>query len=159
MTANSRAVTAYHEAGHAVAALVLGRPVAWVSVRPDRKFLAICAFAKGVFRPPEDWAAREAIIALAAPAAEAGLPGEPDWAGAAHVHDYGSAGLRMGWRRPSGRLAGEGGCRPITCWVGRGSAVERTAELVRRGNQRPVATPVRAATAAGDLFGGTETRR
>src|SRR5205085_1273801 len=45
-----RVVTAFHEAGHAVAALSLGRPVAWVSVRPDRQFLGMCAFGKGVFR-------------------------------------------------------------------------------------------------------------
>jgi len=83
-----RELTAYHEAGHAVAALTLGRPVAWVSIRPDRKFLGVCAFGKGVFRPSEDWVEREAIIALAGPAAEAGLTGELDWAAAAHDHDY-----------------------------------------------------------------------
>ena len=70
-----RAVTAYHEAGHAVAALVLGRPVAWVSIRPDRQYLGVCAFGK-------------AVIALAGPAAEAGFTGELDWAGAARDYDY-----------------------------------------------------------------------
>src|SRR5205807_2108176 len=60
-----QAATAYHEAGHAVAALTLGRPVAWVSVRPDRQFLGMYAFGKAVFRPSEDWIEREAIIALA----------------------------------------------------------------------------------------------
>lgn len=85
---DTREITAYHEAGHAVAALTLGRPVAWVSVRPDRQFLGICAFGKGVFRPSEDWVEREAVIALAGPAAEAGFTGELDWAAAARDHDY-----------------------------------------------------------------------
>lgn len=84
----NREITAYHEAGHAVAALVLGRPVAWVSIRPDRVFLGICKFDKGVFRPSEDWIEREAIISLAGPAAEAGFTGEMDWAGAARDYDY-----------------------------------------------------------------------
>ena len=88
MTPDRRDVTAYHEAGHAVAALVLGRPVSWVSIRPDRKYLGVCAFAKAVFRPSEDWVEREAVIALAGPAAEAGFTGELDWAGAAHDYDY-----------------------------------------------------------------------
>ena len=104
--AEQRAVTAYHEAGHAVAALVLGRPVAWVSVRPDRKFLGVCAFGKGVFRPSEDWVEREAIIALAGPAAEAGLTGELDWAAAAHDHHFafGLARARGGDDRRADRL-------------------------------------------------------
>jgi len=83
-----REITAYHEAGHAVAALALGRPVAWVSIRPGRKYLGVCLFGKSVFRPSEDWLEREAMIALAGPAAEAGLTGEMDWAGAARDHEY-----------------------------------------------------------------------
>lgn len=63
--------TAYHEAGHAVAALALGRPVHKVSVLPDRDRLGWCEFKKGVFRPSEDWVEREAVIALAGLAAEA----------------------------------------------------------------------------------------
>ena len=81
--ADPREVTAYHEAGHGVAALALGRPVAWVSIRPDRKYLGLCAFGKGVFRPSEDWVEREAILSLAGPAAEAGFTGAFDWAAAA----------------------------------------------------------------------------
>jgi hypothetical protein len=95
VTADRRVVTAYHEAGHAVAALVLGRPVAWVSIRPDRKYLGVCAFGKGVFRPSEDWVEREAVIALAGPAAEAGFTGEMDWVGAAYDYDY-AFGLARG---------------------------------------------------------------
>lgn len=68
--------TAYHEAGHAVAALALGRPVHRVSVLPDRDRLGWCEFRKGVFRPSEDWLEREALIALAGMAAEARHTGE-----------------------------------------------------------------------------------
>jgi ATP-dependent Zn protease len=88
LPSDSREITAYHEAGHAVAAMVLGRPVAWVSIRPDRIFLGQCAFGKGVIRPSEDWVEREAIIALAGPAAEAGFTGEMNWPAAARDHDY-----------------------------------------------------------------------
>ena len=63
--------TAYHEAGHAVIALVLDRPVHRVSVLPNRERLGQCEFAKGRFRPSEDWLEREILIALAGFAAEA----------------------------------------------------------------------------------------
>src|SRR5262245_4708973 len=68
--------TAYHEAGHAVAALALGRPVHAVSVLPGRERLGECHFGKAVFRPSEDWLEREALIALAGLAAEALHTGE-----------------------------------------------------------------------------------
>src|SRR5262245_20653058 len=70
--------TAYHEAGHAVAALALDRPVVRVSIRPDRDSLGICAFGKAVFRPSEDWLEREVLISLAGLAAEARRTGEYD---------------------------------------------------------------------------------
>ncbi len=63
--------TAYHEAGHAVMALALGRPVHRVSILADRERLGRCEFRKGVFRPSEDWLEREALIALGGLAAEA----------------------------------------------------------------------------------------
>jgi len=72
-------VTAYHEAGHAVMALVLGRPVAFVSALPARQHLGICEFGKAVFRPSEDWLEREMLIALAGIAAEAYHTGTYDW--------------------------------------------------------------------------------
>src|SRR4051795_10022621 len=70
--------TAYHEAGHAVAALALERPVVKVSIRPDRDRLGICAFGKAVFRPTQDWLEREVLIALAGMAAEARQTGTYD---------------------------------------------------------------------------------
>lgn len=64
-------VTAYHEAGHAVIALALDRPVHRVSVLPNRDRLGQCEFGKGRFRPTEDVLEREILIALAGYAAEA----------------------------------------------------------------------------------------
>ena len=71
--------TAYHEAGHAVAALALGRPVQRVSILPNRERLGHCEFGKGVFRPSEDWLEREILIALGGLAAEARYTGAYAW--------------------------------------------------------------------------------
>jgi ATP-dependent Zn protease len=71
----ARAATAYHEAGHAIVALALGRPVQRVTILADRDHLGTCAFGKAVFRPSEDWLEREALIALAGLAAEARYSG------------------------------------------------------------------------------------
>jgi hypothetical protein len=73
------AATAYHEAGHAVAALALGRPVQRVTILPDREHLGLCLFGKGAFRPTEDWLEREILIALAGLAAEARFTGDLGW--------------------------------------------------------------------------------
>jgi ATP-dependent Zn protease len=81
-------VTAYHEAGHAVMALALGRPVACVSVRPARENLGICEFGKAPFRPSEDWLEREILISLAGLAAEARHTGDYCWESASRDHDY-----------------------------------------------------------------------
>lgn len=72
--------TAYHEAGHAVVALALGRPVHRVSVLPNRDRLGQCEFGKGVFRPSEDWVEREVMISLGGLAAEARHTGQYGWA-------------------------------------------------------------------------------
>jgi len=70
LTASNEA-TAYHEAGHAVVALALDRPVLKVSILPGGDLLGQCQFAKGVHRPKDDWVEREILIALAGMAAEA----------------------------------------------------------------------------------------
>jgi ATP-dependent Zn protease len=82
MEPSSDQATAYHEAGHAVVALLLGRPVQWVSILPDREHLGICEFGKGAHRPSQDWLEREILIALAGIAAEARLTGTYAWDGA-----------------------------------------------------------------------------
>ena len=106
MDQSSDEATAYHEAGHAVMALMLGRPVAWVSIRPGRGFLGTCHFGKAVFRPSEDWLEREALIALAGPAAEARRTGEYAWDGGARDQTYaeGLALQRAGGARQAQRL-------------------------------------------------------
>ena len=80
--------TAYHEAGHAVVALALGRPIHRVSVLPDGQFLGLCQFGKGVFRPSEDWLEREILIALGGIAAEARHTGDYAWDAADRDRQY-----------------------------------------------------------------------
>jgi ATP-dependent Zn protease len=76
-------ITAYHEAGHAVAALAQGRPVMRVSVLPNDAFAGRCEFGKGTFRPSEDWLEREILIALGGIVAEAKHTGALAWDAAA----------------------------------------------------------------------------
>jgi Peptidase family M41 len=88
MESNSDEATAYHEAGHAVVALLLDRPVQCVSILPDREHLGICEFGKGVYRPSEDWLEREMLIALAGVAAEARFTGVYAWDAAARDQQH-----------------------------------------------------------------------
>ena len=74
--------TAYHEAGHAVIAIALGRSVQRVSILPKLQTLGRCEFQKGKPRPTEDWLEREILISLAGLAAEARHTGQYSWAGA-----------------------------------------------------------------------------
>ena len=78
-----REATAYHEAGHAVMALSLGRPVHRVSIVARQNWLGLCEFRKGVQRPSDDWLETELLIALAGMVAEAIHTGRPDELGAA----------------------------------------------------------------------------
>jgi ATP-dependent Zn protease len=98
--------TAYHEAGHAVVALALGRPVHRVTVLADRERLGTCEFGKAVFRPSEDWLERESLIALGGLAAEARFTGIYALDGAVRDRQY-VAGLvlqRAGNARKAERL-------------------------------------------------------
>lgn len=106
MNDGSTAATAYHEAGHAVVALALGRPVHRVSILPDRERLGVCFFGKPIFRPTEDWLEREMLIALAGMAAEARFTGADAWAGAAKDEQYAAslARERTGNARQAERL-------------------------------------------------------
>ncbi len=106
LPAEHDAATAFHEAGHAVMALALGRPVACVSIRPDHRFLGVCEFGKAVFRPSEDWLEREMLIALAGAAAEAQHTGEYAWGAADRDRAYAEelAAERAGDARKAQRL-------------------------------------------------------
>ena len=75
--------TAYHEAGHAVVALALGRPVQRVSIQPNHLRLGQCEIKKGSFRPSKDLLETEILILLGGLAAEARLTGNYNLAGAA----------------------------------------------------------------------------
>jgi Peptidase family M41 len=138
-----RRVTAYHEAGHAVLALALGRPVDWVSIRPDRQFLGLCAFRKAVFRPSEDWLEREAIIALGGLAAEARFTGAYCWDGAGRDYDYvfDLAKSRQGSGAAGEALPGEGRALTGPARALGGSREDRGGAAAVRGNQRTGSAP------------------
>ena len=74
--------TAYHEAGHAVMAMALGRPVQRVSVQPNAQRLGRCEIKKGTFRPSKDILETEILILLAGLAAEARQTGRYSLGGA-----------------------------------------------------------------------------
>jgi ATP-dependent Zn protease len=80
--------TAYHEAGHAVVALIFGRPVDEVSVLANRDCLGVCKFGKARMRPSEDWLEREILIALGGIAAEARHTGNYAWDAAGRDQQY-----------------------------------------------------------------------
>lgn len=80
---HSDLATAYHEAGHAVLALALGRPVDRITVVPDKHHAGLCEFRKGTLRPSDDWVEREILIALGGVAAEARYTGNYAWDAAA----------------------------------------------------------------------------
>ena len=99
--------TAYHEAGHAVMALILDRPIQKVSIQPDEKRLGHCEVKKGVIRPSDDRLEADMLILLAGPAAEAVIAGRYNWNGAAldlrGVHRL--AMMRGGAEKQAERLA------------------------------------------------------
>ncbi len=74
--------TAYHEAGHAVLALALGRPITKVSVLPNHLRQGQCDIQKGAFRPSQDALEAHVLILLGGLAAEARHTGKYCWEGA-----------------------------------------------------------------------------
>lgn len=79
--------TAYHEAGHAVVALALGRPIERISIVPGKTHAGLaslgrCHIQKGRFRPTKDWLEDEILILFAGMAAEAQVTGDYCTAGA-----------------------------------------------------------------------------
>lgn len=68
--------TAYHEAGHAVMGLSLGRPIHKVTIAPGQLQtggvrLGACKIQKGRFKASQDWLEDEVLILLAGLVAEA----------------------------------------------------------------------------------------
>ena len=129
--------TAYHEAGHAVLALALGRPVHQVTILPNQDRLGQCAFRKGTLRPSEDLVEREMLISLGGVAAEARHTGNYAWSSAARDWQYvrGLAVRRAGERRAERlirRLLAK--AEHFLAQEGHWRAVELiAAELLRRG--------------------------
>ena len=95
--------TAYHEAGHAVIALALGRPVQRVSVQANHLRLGQCELKKGAGRPAKDAVETEILILLGGLAAEARQTGE--YARAAAAQDLRGVRLLTQTRAESPRQA------------------------------------------------------
>ena len=72
------AATCYHEAGHAVMAILLGRSIHKVSAMPNSLRLGQVEFKKGAAKQSDDWIEVEILIALAGPVAEAKFTGTFD---------------------------------------------------------------------------------
>lgn len=80
--------TAYHEAGHAVMALFLGRPIQKVTIAPGKsaigvQHLGLCHIRKGPGKGSKDWLEDEVMILLAGMVAESQITGQYCAAGAA----------------------------------------------------------------------------
>jgi len=75
--------TAYHEAGHAVMALLMGRSVQKVSIIPSQNRLGACTIQKGRAKQVKDKLEAEMLILLAGMAAEGRKSGQYNLQGAA----------------------------------------------------------------------------
>lgn len=69
-------------------ALILGRPIRRVCIRPNSERLGVCEFGKEVSRPTADWLEREILIALGGIAAEARYTGAYSWGNAARDQQF-----------------------------------------------------------------------
>lgn len=81
--ADERILTAYHEAGHAVIAIVVGRSVNKVSIIPGGKRLGACKMDKGRKKASQDALEADLLILLAGMAAECRKSGRYNMGGAA----------------------------------------------------------------------------
>jgi ATP-dependent Zn protease len=95
--------TAYHEAGHAVIALALGRPVHRVSVQANHLRLGQCELRKGTGRAAKDAVETEILILLGGLAAEARHTGQ--YARGAAAQDLRGVRLLIQNRATSSRQA------------------------------------------------------
>jgi hypothetical protein len=94
--------TAYHEAGHAVMAYTLGRPVEKVTIIPGKiQFggtrLGACKIQKGRMKSTKDWLEDEAMILLS------GMVAESHWTGS-HCQQGAAQDLRAVERLAESRL-------------------------------------------------------
>jgi hypothetical protein len=85
--------TAYHEAGHAVMALFLGRPIQKVTIAPGKSaigdpHLGMCHIKKEPGKGSKDWFEDEIMILLAGMVAESQITGQYCAAGAAQDLRY-----------------------------------------------------------------------
>ena len=78
----SKKLTAYHEAGHAVMALLMGRSVQKVSIIPSQNRLGAVTIQKGRSKQVQDKLEAEMLILLAGMAAEAKISGQYNLQGA-----------------------------------------------------------------------------
>jgi ATP-dependent Zn protease len=88
LAAQRLAATAYHEAGHAVMALSLGRPIQKVTISPTQlqtggMRLGVCEIKKGRLKASKDAREDEVLILLAGMVAEARFSGQYCQLGAA----------------------------------------------------------------------------
>src|ERR1051325_8450377 len=130
----------YHEAGLAVLAFVLGRPVQCGSILPDRDHDGICEFGKGVYRPTEDWLEREILIALGGIAAEVRFTGIYSWDGAPRSTVCASIGCAAGRRAPTGEaptpFVSQGQTPSFERGMLAGGGTHRSGVASSSGNQR-----------------------
>ena len=98
-------LTAYHEAGHAVMAIIVGRPIERVTIAPGRlqtggSRLGLCKIQKGRIKPSKDEVEDDVLILLAGMVAESHLTGRYCQSGA-------EQDLRMAERVLSNRARNE----------------------------------------------------
>ena len=79
--------TAYHEAGHAVMALIVGRPIQKITIVPARANavsarLGACEMKKGRIKPTSDWLEDEVLVLFAGMVAESYFTNEQNERGA-----------------------------------------------------------------------------
>lgn len=78
----SRELTAFHEAGHAVMAILMGRPVQKVSIIPSQNRLGAMTLQKGRTKQVQDKLEGDMLILLAGMAAEGRKSGKYNLQGA-----------------------------------------------------------------------------
>lgn len=79
---DDRILTAYHEAGHAVMALLMGRSLKKVSIIPSQNRLGACTFQKGRTKQVQDKLEAEILVLLAGMVAESRKSGRYNVQGA-----------------------------------------------------------------------------